>query len=211
MSFLDNVSPLIQTLSLIIAFLLALTIHEFFHAYVADQFGDPTAKLMGRVTINPIAHLDLFGTILPVFLILSGSPLVFGWGKPVMVNPNNFKNPKLDNITVSLAGPMSNFFIAVVAGLALRFFSLPVALEYLLATVMVINLVFMIFNLIPIPPLDGSKILSLFISESAYLMLQQFGIFLLLMLILFINFTPAISRIVSFFVLLISGRPYIFG
>ena len=209
MNFFQTVSPLIQTISLLLAFLLALTVHEFFHAYFADQFGDPTARHMGRLTLNPIAHLDLFGTLLPIFLILTRSPFVFGWGKPVIVNPNNFKKPKIDNITVSLAGPMSNFGLAVIAGLVIRFAPLPPALEYFFATVMVINLVFMVFNLIPIPPLDGSKILSLFISESAYLLLQQFGIFLLLMLILFVNFTPAILKIVSFFVLLISGKTII--
>jgi len=206
MDILSNISPTIETVSLIVAFLIALTIHEFFHAYIADKFGDPTAKLMGRVTLNPIAHFDLVGTLLPLFLIIIRSPFVFGWGKPVMVNPNNFKNPKIDNITVSLAGPMSNFAIAVIFGLLIRLINLPIVLQYLFASIMIINLVFMIFNLIPIPPLDGSKILSLFISDRAYLVLQQFGIFLLLILIMFVNFMPVISRIISFFFILITGK-----
>lgn len=207
MNILYEVTPLTQLISLVISFVVALTIHEFFHAYIAFKFGDPTAKQMGRLTLNPIAHLDLIGTLLPIILIITRSPFVFGWGKPVIINPNNFKNPKLDNITVSLAGPISNFGMAVIFGLLIRFIDLPAGLLYLFASIMMIDLVFMIFNLIPIPPLDGSKILSLFISDHAYLVLQQFGIFLLLILIMFVNFMPVISRIISFFFTLIIGKP----
>lgn len=206
MQIFNDISPTIQIVSLLVSFILALVIHEFFHAFFADRLGDPTAKLMGRLTLNPIAHLDLVGTLLPLFLIITRSPFVFGWGKPVIINPNNFKNPKLDNITVSLAGPMSNFVLAVIFGLLIRFLDLPIGLQYLFASIMIINLVFMVFNLIPIPPLDGSKILSLFISDRAYLILQQFGIFLLLIFIIFVNFMPIISKIISFFFVLITGK-----
>jgi len=206
MQIFNDISPTIQIVSLLVSFIIALVIHEFFHAFSADRLGDPTAKLMGRLTLNPIVHFDLIGTLLPLFLIITRSPFVFGWGKPVIINPHNFKNPKLDNITVSLAGPMSNFAVAVIFGLLIRFIDLPIGLQYLFASIMIINLVFMVFNLIPIPPLDGSKILSLFISDRAYLVLQQFGIFLLLIFIMFVNFMPVISRIISFFFVIITGK-----
>jgi len=199
MLLFNHFSSLTQVIATLAALLVAITIHEFAHAWMANYYGDPTAKLMGRLSFNPLVHLDLIGTI---FLLVAG----FGWGKPVMVNPNNFKNPKLDNITVSLAGPMSNLLLAVILGIILRFVPLPGNVSSILVIIVFFNLVLMIFNLIPIPPLDGSKILSLFISDQAYLVLQQFGIFLLLILILFVNFMPVISRIISFFFVLITGK-----
>lgn len=199
MLLFNHFSSLTQVIVTLAALLIAITIHEFAHAWTANYYGDPTAKLMGRLTLNPLVHLDLVGTI---FLLVAG----FGWGKPVMVNPGNFKNPKLDNITVSLAGPMSNLFLAVILGIILRFAPLPDIVSSILIIIVFFNLVLMIFNLIPIPPLDGSKILSLFISDQAYLVLQQLGIFLLLILIMFINFMPIISRIISFFFVLITGK-----
>jgi len=199
MLLFNHFSSLTQVIATLAALLVAITIHEFAHAWTANYYGDPTAKLMGRLSFNPLVHLDLIGTI---FLLVAG----FGWGKPVMVNPNNFKNPKLDNITVSLAGPMSNLLLAVILGIILRFVPLPGNVSSILVIIVFFNLVLMIFNLIPIPPLDGSKILSLFISDQAYLVLQQFGIFLLLILILFVNFMPVISKIISFFFVLITGK-----
>ena len=199
MLLFNHFSSLTQVIATLAALLVAITIHEFAHAWMANYYGDPTAKLMGRLSFNPLVHLDLVGTI---FLLVAG----FGWGKPVMVNPNNFKNPKLDNITVSLAGPMSNLLLAVILGIILRFVPLPGNVSSILVIIVFFNLVLMIFNLIPIPPLDGSKILSLFISDRAYLVLQQFGIFLLLILILFVNFMPVILKIISFFFVLITGK-----
>jgi Zn-dependent protease len=185
-----------------ISILAGFTIHEFTHAYVADRFGDDTPRLMGRLTLNPLAHLDLFGTI---FLLLAG----FGWGKPVIVNPRNFKNPVLDNVTVSLAGPMSNLALAVIAGLFYRFLPLPSLLQVFVQIFIEFNLVLMIFNFIPIPPLDGSKILSLFLPEEIYLQFQQMGMFLLFGLILLSSFIPIIPTILSkgvgFFFTLITG------
>jgi len=196
-------NPLIF-LGFVIAILTAITIHEYAHAWTANFYGDPTAKSMGRLSLNPLAHLDLLGTI---FLLIAG----FGWGKPVIVNPRNFKNPKLDNLTVSLAGPMSNLLLAVILGLIYRFFKMPTVLEELLFLMIFFNLVLMIFNLIPIPPLDGSKILAIFTSEETYLKLQQFGIPLLFMIIIFSSFIPLIptlmSKTVGFFFTLITGKP----
>ncbi|OGD56744.1 hypothetical protein A2V71_04170 [Candidatus Berkelbacteria bacterium RBG_13_40_8] len=195
------ISSPIQFLIFIIAILISLTIHEFAHALIADRLGDPTPRLMGRLTLNPIAHLDLFGTI---FLLIAG----FGWGKPVIVNSRNFKNPTWDNLTVSLAGPMSNLLLAIVLGLIIRFVPVGALATNLLTIVIFYNLVFMIFNFLPIPPLDGSKVLALFIPENAYLVLQQFGIIILLGLLFFFRggLSFIIERVVSFFFALVTGQ-----
>jgi len=192
-------------LGFVIAILVAITVHEFSHAFLANTYGDPTAKMMGRVSLNPLAHLDLTGT---VFLLLAG----FGWGKPVIVNPSNFKNPKLDNLTVSLAGPISNLFLAIILGLVYRFFNFTGFIGELIFLVIFFNLVLMIFNLIPIPPLDGSKILALFTSEETFLRLQQLGIPILFAILIFSSFfypiIPALlSRAVGFFFTIITGKP----
>ena len=196
-------NPLIF-LGFIVALLMAITIHEYAHAWTANFFGDSTAKSMGRLSLNPFVHLDLTGTI---FLLLAG----FGWGKPVIVNPRNFKNPQLDNLTVSLAGPISNLLLAVVLGLIYRFSNLSGFLEQLFFLLIFFNLVLMIFNLLPIPPLDGSKILGLFTSEETFVRLQQIGIPLLFLIIIFSSFMPIIptlmSRAVGFFFTLITGKP----
>ena len=194
-----------QFLGFVVALLVAITIHEFAHAYTANVYGDSTARLHGRMTLNPIAHLDLWGTI---FLLLAG----FGWGKPVPVNPNNFKNPKWDNLTVSLAGPISNLILATVLGLVYRFASFGPAADSFLVLIIFFNLVLMIFNLIPIPPLDGSKILGLFLNEDAFAYFQQIGISVLFGLIIFSSlFYPVLPTLmntaVTFFFTLITGKP----
>ncbi len=141
--------------------LMSLTIHEFSHARMALAFGDPTAKLMGRVSLNPLRHLDLFGTI-AIFIVH------FGWAKPVPVNPANLHPRKLGNIAVSLAGPMSNLLIATLCGLVLRAestwqlgaqYGLLVEAAPILRLTMKINLALCIFNLIPLFPLDGHHVL----------------------------------------------------
>ena len=167
--------------------LVALTLHEFSHAYVANRLGDPTARLSGRLTLNPIAHLDPLGTIL-LFVVN------FGWAKPVPVDPRNFANPKRDMLLVALAGPVSNILIALFSGLILRLVDaevLPLMDGASYGTLMVryslfINLVLAFFNLIPIPPLDGSKILAGLLPDSAlvhYARFQHLGPFVLLGLI----------------------------
>lgn len=195
-------SPL-QFLIIAVAILIGFTIHEYTHALVADKLGDSTPRLMGRLTLNPLAHLDLVGTI---FLLLAG----FGWGKPVMVNARNFKNPILDNVTVSLAGPISNFVLAVILGLGLRFIQMPDFLAQILTIIIFFNLVLMIFNFLPIPPLDGSKLLSLILPQETYLQFEQFGTFILFGFIILSNFIPIIpfimSRVVNFFFALITGQ-----
>lgn len=205
MLLFNLISNPLQFLGFLIAIITAITIHEAAHAWVANLYGDPTAKSQGRMSLNPLAHLDLFGTI---FLVLAG----FGWGKPVPVNPNNFRNPKLDNLTVSLSGPMSNFLLAVVLGALYRFINFPSTVEVLLFLVIFFNLVLMIFNLLPIPPLDGSKILAFFMREETYLYFQQIGITLLFAIIIFTSlFYPILpvlmNKAVAFFFILITGKP----
>jgi Zn-dependent protease len=142
--------------------LLALTFHEFAHAYVAHRFGDNTAEKSGRLTLNPLRHLDPLGTIM-IFLVH------FGWAKPVPVNPYNLKNPKKDMLWISAAGPISNMLLALISGIVLRFFSdsgmvadrdsIAALLVLMVFLSLKINLALAIFNILPISPLDGSKIL----------------------------------------------------
>lgn len=167
----------------ILAIIVGITVHEFAHAWAAYSFGDPTAKNMGRLSLNPLVHLDPFGFIL---LLLAG----FGYGRPVPVNPYNFRNQKWGNIIVSAAGPFSNLVQIVIFGLALNFliFLGPnnLLVNFLVALIY-INVVLMVFNILPIPPLDGSKILMTILPASAdnfKLWLTKNGPFVLLGLII---------------------------
>lgn len=143
---------------LIISLVVVISIHEAAHAYVAHKLGDDTAKHQGRLTLNPKAHLDPLGTIM---LFIVG----FGWGKPVPVNPYNFKNPVKDSALVSLAGPASNFLTALICSIPLKYFgyNLPPVLYTLLWTITDLSILLGIFNLLPFPPLDGSKIFAVFV------------------------------------------------
>jgi Zn-dependent protease len=183
--------------------LFAISIHESAHAWVADRCGDPTARLMGRVTLNPIAHIDLFGTIIfPILLAVMGAP-VFGWAKPVMVNPNNLRNRRRDGMLVSAAGPVSNILTSLaVISLLLVFFqplmatSNPTMLLLLkiAAYLMMINIFLAVFNLIPIPPLDGSGILEGLLrggALDAYEKIKPYGFFFLI----FIMYTRVFDKI----------------
>lgn len=161
-----------------IALLIALSWHEAAHALVAKRLGDDTAERLGRLTLNPLAHLDLVGTIA---LLIAG----VGWGKPVPVNPSNFEQPKLDNLKVAIAGPISNLILALIfAGLNYIFQPDPGSLAGLVTGMAIwFNLILMFFNLIPVPPLDGSKIVHLFMSDEAFFRLEQYGFYLLFGLI----------------------------
>ncbi len=174
------------------AILYALTIHEYFHGWTANKFGDPTARLQGRLTLNPLAHIDILGAI--CFVIAH-----FGWGKPVPINPNNFRNPRRDNVIVSFAGPASNFVSALVFGIIfqiLRSTSLPMnisAVFYnLLLTGIIMNLSLAFFNMIPLFPLDGSHILEGLLPypmAMKYKEIERYSPFILLGLIIMGNFT----------------------
>ena len=179
---------MIQIFEIIILILSAI-IHEYMHGFVALQLGDPTAKDAGRLTLNPIAHMEWFGSVfLPLVMIFTGMPFVFGWAKPVPYNPNNLRDRKYGDAKVAAAGPLANLAIAIVFGLILRF--LPffnMTFAGLLSLIVYINLVLMLFNLVPLPPLDGSKILATFLSPGArqkYLRLERTGFILVIIFIL---------------------------
>lgn len=202
---------LIQILSV----LYAIVIHEFSHALAAYRQGDMTAKLNGRLTLNPIPHLDMFGTIiLPAMLILSGSPLVVGWAKPVPINPFNFKNQKWGNTIVSLAGPAANLISAILFVIILKvvigfgFIGFDNYLATFLSYLIIINIVLLIFNLIPIPPLDGSKFLFDVLPErfnNLKIFLSRQGPWILIILLIMDSFLGLgfFGRIIGFFVNLI--------
>ncbi len=173
-------------------------LHEVAHGFVADKLGDPTARLSGRLTLNPKSHIDPFMSILlPLLLLLSGSPVIFGAAKPVPVDPFNLKEGKKDLALVSLAGPLTNILLAIAASLLIRLLaipsfaiSLPPTIAVLLTdfslTVLNYNLLLAIFNLIPIPPLDGSKIVAMILPDreaEAFLGIGQVGMIILFFLL----------------------------
>ncbi len=155
--------PVVWALAVFPLFIMAVVLHEVSHGWVALRFGDTTALTAGRLTLNPLKHVDLFGTvILPILLVAFKAPFVFGWAKPVPIDMRNFRRPRRDMLWVGAAGPATNFLLAVGAAFFLRLsagFVHPVAV-YLLKYFVVMNLVLGTFNLIPIPPLDGSRILT---------------------------------------------------
>jgi len=189
---------------MLIILFFSIVVHEYFHGYVALKCGDDTAKYAGRLTFNPIPHIDIFGTIiLPLFLVLSGSSFLIGWAKPVPVNPYNFRNPGIDNVKVAAAGPLSNLSLAVAFSLMIiiigNFFPfLFPHLKPVLQWGILINLYLAVFNLIPVPPLDGSHILHYFLPQDmkiAYSKIQNYG-FLILLLIIMTPLFGIISSIV---------------
>ncbi len=173
----------------IVVLVFSAIIHEYMHGWMADYLGDPTAKNAGRLTLNPLSHIDLFGSIIvPFFLIASGSNFVLGWAKPVPYNPNNLRDKKYGNAKVALAGPMGNFIVAVVFALIFRLAPLSLQMQMFVQIIIYINLLLMIFNLVPIPPMDGSKIVLDFLPyhlKIKYLKLEQYGMFLVLLFVMF--------------------------
>jgi Zn-dependent protease len=192
--------------------LFAITVHEASHGWAALKMGDPTAHQLGRITLNPIRHIDPIGTILlPLMLIIMGAP-PFGWAKPVPVNPLNLKNPRKDNLIISIAGPASNISVAVIAFIVLKILmnlnpsmfnqtgggisNLLSPLITIVYYTVVINVILAFFNLIPIPPLDGSGVVMGLISEEAaqkYEQIRPYGFFILILLIM----TGFIGRILG--------------
>lgn len=150
----------LTTIVTIIILIMSVVIHELSHGYMADLLGDPTPRLQGRLTLNPIKHLDLFGSVI-VPLLTSLSGFAFGWAKPVQWNPYNIENKRMGEFLISIAGPASNILIAIVFGLVVRFVGdlLPMSFIKILVYIIHLNIYLALFNLIPIPPLDGSKVL----------------------------------------------------
>jgi Zn-dependent protease len=207
-------------LSLIILIYSAI-LHEIAHGYVADRFGDPTARLMGRLTLNPKPHIDpLMSIALPLLLIISNSPIIFGGAKPVPVDPFNLREGRKDIALVSLAGPLTNGALAVIAAFLLHLFfpggsqSLTTPLlgfiNFILFTIVRLNVLLAIFNLLPLPPLDGSKIFSLVLpprAADAYLAFGNgpFGSMFLLMLLLFVPGMQQVIGTIYYFALSLLG------
>lgn len=178
-----------------VAFLFAISVHESAHAWMAAKRGDPTAAMLGRVTLNPIKHIDIIGTIvLPIIALVSGFPMI-GWAKPTPVNPRNFKNLVIDDILTSVAGPVSNFLVVIFAMIILGIIGIvaratsPITGESILTPISMmffylaeINVLLGVFNLIPLPPLDGSHVLRHALSGSAlraYDAVGTMGLFIL--------------------------------
>jgi len=196
-----DINSLIQKIIILAPpILFAITVHEVAHGFVAWRLGDPTAKSQGRLTLNPIKHLDPIGTL--VFFITQ----MIGWAKPVPVNPLYFKNPKRDMIWVALAGPVSNIIVAIISAVLVKSFIGPLSsisasfsyvikpLLYMAFISIQVNIGLAIFNLLPIPPLDGSKVLAGFLPNSMmhyYHMFERYG-FIVLILLIFTGLTDRI-------------------
>ncbi len=208
---LDNLN-LNQIVVMIVPLLFSVTIHEVAHGYVALRMGDNTARLAGRLTLNPIKHLDFFGSlILPLILKLTGSPVIFGYAKPVPVNFSNFRDIRKGTIYVASAGVLANFILAILSGALFQtlvhfqsvwypsiFKPLIMDFYHMLFYSVVINLVLGIFNLIPIPPLDGSKILAMCLPpvlRVQFVRIERFG----MIIIIFLLLTNLLDRLISFF------------
>ncbi len=208
------------TIFSLIVLLFSVMIHELAHGYVAFSLGDPTAKYEGRLTLNPLKHVDPFGSvILPLlFLLISslpgGQPFIFGWAKPVPINPYNFKDQKWGTLKVAIAGPASNLCIALVFGLLIRFLNFPQLYPFigLMGIVVYLNILLALFNLIPIPPLDGSWILFKFLPSSVNWLknfFQQYGFFILIF-VLFSGVLYGFYFIINVLFYIITGTYFAF-
>jgi Zn-dependent protease len=196
---MDPILILIQ----IAVLLMSVVIHEVSHGMTANYLGDPTAKYAGRLSLNPLKHLDLWGSFLiPLFLIIFNSPFLFGYAKPVPYNPHNLKNKKWGPALVAAAGPLSNLIIVLIFGLTLRFLPIGNSIYFnnlvnIFVYIVILNLVLAVFNTIPIPPLDGSKIISAVLPcryQTIIAGMEKYGMILVLFFVFFLfqYLTPVI-------------------
>lgn len=194
---------MIESLPILFVLFFSVVLHEYAHGYVAYRLGDPTANDAGRLTMNPIAHVDIVGTIIiPLALVLSKSGFLFGWAKPVPINPSYFRKPMIGMAITGGAGPASNLLLALAVALFLRFAGGLVGdgiVAEMLVYGIVINVVLAVFNLVPIPPLDGSRVILPFLPQSLarfYFELEPYGMFVVIGLLV----TGILSRIIFPFV-----------
>jgi Zn-dependent protease len=202
-----------EFLFLIIILLFSIIIHEVSHGTIAYYLGDPTAKEEGRLSLNPLKHLDPIGSILlPLFLMILGGRVIFGWAKPVPINPYNLRDQKYGSAKIAIAGPLVNLALALIFGLILRFFPIikfAPGILLMFQYIVWINLLLAIFNLLPLPPLDGSHILFALLPpkyEKIKIFLNQFGLFILLFIIFFLF--DWIGFVVERLFTLIVGTPF---
>ena len=201
------------TIISVIVLIFAVILHEVSHGAMADYLGDPTPRALGRLSLNPLRHIDLFGSIiLPAILIISNSSFLVGWAKPVPFNPLNLRDKRYGSAKVAVAGPLANLLAALVFGLLIRFLPwgsfalLNNNLQLVFGQIVWINLLLAIFNLTPVPPLDGSHIFFAFLPakwRNIEMFLTQYGIFVLIFYIFFVF--PLLSPLLSFLFSIFTG------
>lgn len=193
----------------ILILLMSVVIHEVSHGYMADYLGDPTPRMKGRLTLNPLKHLDWFGSVLlPLILVVINSPFIIGWAKPVPFNPLNITDRRFGSAKVALAGPLSNIALAVIFGLVIRFIELDPVMGSIASFIVFINLLLALFNLLPVPPLDGHHILFALLGSKGQrfqAFLRQYSLFVL-MFVLFFAWDIIMPVLVLLYTL-ITGQP----
>lgn len=205
-----NFNEIIVPLFYILVLAFSAIIHEYSHGWMADRLGDPTARLSGRLTLNPIAHIDPIGTLLLPAIMYLFTSFIFAYAKPVPVNPFNLKNIRYGSAMTAFAGPASNIIIALVFGMIIRFLPDAVRLTHFpefLSIIVYANLLLAIFNLVPIPPLDGSKILFAFLPSQfndIKVFLEMYGWMFLIFFVLFIF--QYLSPVLQFFFMIFTGQ-----
>lgn len=206
---MDQTVLLVFNLAVLI---MSVVVHEVSHGLMANKLGDPTARDLGRLSFNPLKHLDFMGSFLVPLISYIGGGFIFGWAKPVPYNPYNLKNQKWGPALVAVVGPISNFALALVFGLALRFIpAMPASAVLAVSLIIYINILLGVFNLVPIPPLDGSRLLSAILPyryERQFAVLERYGMFLVLIFIFFLF--PLMIPIVPFIFRLMTGFPLFF-